>query len=121
MPIPCYVSNLRLGTLAVQVTATGGTAVRHLAVQFGDGYSNRRPDGINTTQRRWNLSTPPAAIEEVLRLEAELEALGVGRFDWTPPGEATPRRWELDPVSWERTYATDDLASVSFSIRSVPG
>jgi phage-related protein len=121
MPVRCYVSNLRLGSLAVQVTATGSTAVRNLAVQYGDGYSERRPDGINTTQRRWSIATPPAAIEEVLRLEAELEAVGVGKFQWTPPGEAVARWWELDPVSWERVYATEDLASVSFSIRSVPG
>jgi phage-related protein len=121
MPVACHATTLQLGTLAVQVTATGSTAVRHLAVQFGDGYSDRRPDGINTTQRRWSLATPPAPIEDVLALEAELEALGVGKFQWAPPGEAAARWWELDPVSWERVYASDDLASLSFSIRSVPG
>lgn len=121
MPVRCFVSNLTLGSLAVQVTATGSTAIRNLAVQFGDGYSERRPDGINTTMRRWGIATPPSEIEAVLALEAELEALGVGKFQWTPPGEAAPLWWELDPVSWERVYATEALASVSFSIRSVPG
>lgn len=54
-------------------------------VRFGDGYRQVSPDGINTKQRRWNLSFD--------RDEAEIEAIKafldshVGeRFYWTPPG-----------------------------------
>ena len=121
MPVSCVTTELKLGTLAVQVSARGDTAIRNLAARFGDGYSERRPDGINTTMRRWSLATPPSSIEAVLKLEAELETLGVGKFQWAPPGEASSRWWQLDPVEWQRSYQTEDLASVSFSIRSVPG
>lgn len=115
MPVPCT-TPLRLGTLAVQVTATKNTAIRNVANRFGDGYAERRRDGINARLETWQLSTPPAAIEEVLALEEELAALGVGRFSWAPPGEEAERWWRLEPVQWGRSYSSDDLISVSFSI-----
>lgn len=116
MPLNCPTTGLTLGTLAVQVSAAKETAIRHLATQFGDGYSERRKDGINTRRERWRLSTPPAAIEQVLLLEEELAALGTGRFQWCPPGEAAAQWWHLAPVSWARNYATEDLIGVAFSI-----
>jgi phage-related protein len=117
MPIRCD-SQIDLGTLRVQVSATGQTSQRILATQFGDGYRERRPDGINTEVRRWSLSTPPMSIEDILELEDELRALGTGTFEWPPPGESFTWFWELDPVEWTRSYQTDHLASLSFNIRS---
>jgi phage-related protein len=117
MPIRCN-SQIDLGTLRVQVSATGQTSQRILVTQFGDGYRERRPDGINTEVRRWSVSTPPMAIELVLELEDALRALGTGSFEWVPPGETTPWLWELDPVEWTRAYQADHLASLSFNLRS---
>ncbi len=117
MPVSCN-SQIDLGTLRVQVTATGQTSQRILAVQFGDGYRERRPDGINTEVRRWSVSTPPMGIADVLELEDALRALGTGAFAWAPPGEDDMVLWELDPVEWTRTYQADHLASLSFALRS---
>lgn len=117
MPVNCN-SQIDLGTLRVQVSASGQTSQRILATQYGDGYRERRPDGINTEIRRWNVSTPPMAIEQVLILEDELRALGTGAFAWAPPGEEDEALWELDPVEWVRTYQADHLASLSFDLRS---
>lgn len=119
MPIRCN-SQITLGALAVQVEATGASAVRNLSTQFGDGYRERRPDGINTLIRNWQVSTPPMLLDDVLVLEDELQDLGVGSFAWAPPGEPLGR-WELEPVEWKRTYMADHLASVSFGLRLVPG
>lgn len=120
MPIRCN-SQITLGALAVQVEATGTSAMRNLSVQFGDGYRERRPDGINTLMRNWSISTPPMPIDDVLALEDELRALGVESFAWAPPGETTLRQWELEPAQWQRSYAAGHLASVSFSLRLVQG
>ena len=117
MPVSCVTTELKLGTLAVQVSASKTTAIRNLVAQFGDGYEERRRDGINTRLESWRLATPPAEIEAVLALEEELATLGPGRFQWCPPGEATTRWWRLDPVQWSRTYNTDDLISVTVSIK----
>jgi len=115
MPIACN-ATLRLGTLSVQVTASKTTAIRNVANRFGDGYAERRRDGINARLESWQLATPPADLEQVLALEEELAALGVGRFSWAPPGEEAERWWRLEPVAWSRSYSTGDLASITFSI-----
>jgi len=117
MPVSCN-SQIDLGTLRVLVTATGRTTQRILATQFGDGYRERRPDGINTEVRRWSISTPPMATEDLLALEDELRSLGTGAFSWAPPGETDESLWELDPVEWARTYQADHLASLAFNLRS---
>ena len=74
---------------APQLNAQGATTYRVLKAQFGDGYSQRAPDGINNEVQSWPLSftgtgayvTP---IRDFLRRHG-----GAGRFAWTPPlGEA---------------------------------
>jgi phage-related protein len=54
--------------------------------QFGDGYAQRRPAGINTQARLWsiemrNIDTPTASAVLTF-LEARN---GVDVFNWTPP------------------------------------
>jgi phage-related protein len=57
-----------------------------LAAQFGDGYSQRSPDGINNMPRVWSVqftlldATTIDAIHDFLVTQA-----GVTAFTWTPP------------------------------------
>lgn len=65
--------------------ATETTRARVLKAQFGDGYTQRVADGINTQPRTWSLSfsKTQADIETILtflRTEG-----GVTSFTWTPP------------------------------------
>ena len=76
------------------------TIVRN--AQFGDGYSQRVKDGINSTRRTWtvNFALPKAsmnAIDAFLRARAGTEA-----FTWTPPyggvGQWTCEGWRKAPA-----------------------
>lgn len=77
---------------------------RVLRVDFGDGYSQRAGDGLNTMLDRitatWGLLTPAQAdeIEAFFRARGGHEA-----FWWTPPHESDPRKFIC--VSWRRRWA----------------
>ncbi len=63
------------------------TKPRILEVRFGDGYSQRMLDGINTIQDSWQLSFKNRTLIEVRKITAFLEARkGVTSFTWVPPG-----------------------------------
>ncbi len=109
MPLSCN-SIITLGTLqvGVRVTRTGGRRV--LQSQYGDGYLDRRLDGINTATAAWAIRTPPLTEDQWRPLEEELGALGPAAFSWQPPGEEEAQSWVLSPVQWNREvdgmYAT---------------
>ena len=116
MPISCK-TPISLNDLCVVVSSKKQVTFRTVQQRYGDGYTARRQDGINPVDYIWGLSTPPMPVEEAQALEAELIANGVGFFEWTPPHETTPRKWMLDPVAWEWSYQSPDIASLSFSLR----
>ena len=108
---------MTLGTLCVTVDATKTTTFRTLQQQYGDGYMARRQDGVNPVNETWSVSTPLLPYENTQALEDELIELGVGSFQWRAPNETDLKRWILDPPAWSWSYATGDLASLSFTLR----
>ncbi|WP_211440919.1 phage tail protein [Collimonas humicola] len=66
-----------------------------LAAQFGDGYTQRTPNGLNPNPDVWNLTfefggSPTAHLP----FKNFLDALGgTQAFDWTPPGAAASLRF----------------------------
>ena len=116
MPVSCP-GQITLNNLCVAVDATKQTSFRTIQQQYGDGYMARRQDGVNPVMEMWNVSTPPMPVEDVLALEAELIALGPDFFAWTPPNETASKNWILDPVQWDWSYQTGDMASLSFTLK----
>jgi phage-related protein len=67
-------------------TATCQVEPRVLVAQFGDGYAQRRPDGINTQDQIWSLEFHNRTQAVAEAIEAFLVARkGVDVFNWTPP------------------------------------
>ena len=63
-------------------------------VDYGDGYSARAAEGLNSVAQTWNLTWDnlPDADSEALRVFfAGLK--GVGVVDWTPFNQATALKW----------------------------
>lgn len=74
-----------------------------VVAQFGDGYAQRRPAGINTQHHMWNLSMKNTDGETANKVIAFLSARnGVEIFNWTPPRTTTPQN-VLCP-SWNLAY-----------------
>ena len=78
---------------------------------FGDGYSQRVANGINTIKREWSLSFTRTS-SDIDAIDAFLEALDGDSFDWTPPkgsaGKWTCKSWTtgLDTYGVETLTAT---------------
>jgi phage-related protein len=116
MPSDCT-DPISLTNLCVALSARKRTSFRTLQQQYGDGYMARRQDGLNPVAYTWDVSTPPMDFNDALNFEEELIANGTQPFDWTPPGETTEEKYIVDPVSWEWSWQTTDLATISFTLK----
>ena len=75
---------------------------RKLESTFGDGYSQRTADGINTNPREWNLSFAFASEATMDLIDDFFETRGgATSFTWIPPGK--PEGTFICP-EWDRLY-----------------
>ncbi len=116
MPIDCT-APISLDNLCVTPAAQKTTTFRTLQQQYGDGYVARRQAGLNPVNYTWGVSTPPMKFEDAYALEQELIANGTGFFLWTPPNETEAQEFILDPVQWDWSWQSDDMASLSFTLK----
>ncbi|AOJ66465.1 phage tail protein [Burkholderia ubonensis] len=80
-PVPVF-------TWAPLLGVSGTTKFDVLVAQFGDGYSQRAPNGINNAADVWSLTfrNDDAVIDAI---HAFLKSTrGAQRFEWTPPRRA---------------------------------
>lgn len=81
-------------------------------LKFGDGYTQRVAFGLNTQLQSWALSFTNRDAAEADLIETFLiDKNGVESFDWTPPGEASPRKFICQ--SWSRTKIKGGFDSIS--------
>jgi phage-related protein len=82
-------------------------------LSFGDGYTQRVPQGLNHISRVWNvifdLKTPAEknTIVNFLRSQG-----GVKSFWWTPPGESAPALWTCKEWAPVPNLVTYDISAV---------
>jgi phage-related protein len=85
---------------------------------FGDGYSQRVADGINTRPRIWSL-TFTRATSDIDAIDAFLVARnGVESFDWTPPKGAAGK-WICK--SWSQNVIANTAQSITANFEEVFG
>jgi len=103
----------------VSQTASSSTTYRLNVAQFGDGYSQRTPDGINYIQRKWTISYDNLSVTDYTTVSTFVDTVGNGQyFTWQPPGIASSLKWILDGAV-TMTPKSGNLYSVSFGIRQV--
>ena len=77
---------------------------RVLTTQFGDGYTQRTGDGLNTIIREWSLRWENLPKADTDTIENFFLALADGEsFDWTPPESVTSYRWVIKDDTWTRS------------------
>ena len=83
-----------LPAIPASYSSAGQTSFRVLDAPFGDGYSQRAADGLNSIPITWNVvwtSRPDADIATLYNFLIAL--LGYEKFQWTAPDESSPRDW----------------------------
>jgi phage-related protein len=93
-------------------SAQKSTEAKTLRAEFGDGYTQRVADGLNSVRDTYSVSwedisrTDARLIDDFLRARGGFEA-----FLWTPPGATVSKKWICE--SWSVTNASTVLDSVS--------
>lgn len=95
-------------TALPDICVSSGTSVtvepRILRNDFGDGYSQRTPDGLNTIRRVWRAQWNNILQSEANTLVAFFKSLkGVLVFTWTGPadsaGQFICKTWSMTPIT----------------------
>lgn len=92
------------------------TSVKKLQAEFGDGYSQAVPDGLNSIRREitvdWDMLTPTdaATIIDFFRARG-----GVEPFYWTPSDETTALKWICE--SWTERRNEGGFRSVNATFK----
>jgi len=67
-----------------------------LEVEFGDGYSQGAPDGLNPVRDKWNLTWSVLTDSEATAIETFFKARGGHEpFLWTAPDNNTAQQWKI--------------------------
>lgn len=90
---------------------------RQHRAEFGDGYAQVIPAGINDNPRKWSLTFDNRPEAEINAIVAFLRAEHRG-FDWIDP-DGQPGRWECK--SWRAVRQKALLKSASMTFEEVFG
>lgn len=104
--------------MAPSIETSRTTKPKVLRAEFGDGYSQRAPDGLNAQLEGmtvvWSRLKPTDAASIIAFLTARA---GVEAFAWTAPRDPAPKLWIAE--SWDRGYPTQTHESVRAQFRQV--
>lgn len=94
-----------------------GTAVSRTPkvndAKFGEGYSQRSPDGLNADLQTWDLTWNGLLDSEADEIEDFFAARkGAEAFNWTPPGKSTSIK--VICPQWKRTQGAQDSMTAQF-------
>ena len=93
------------------------TTVRVLKTDFGDGYSQRAADGINSLNREYSIEWVGSDTNIEALITHFEERAGYQSFTWTPAGESTSYKWTCE--EWNRQHLTDDTQVLTASLKQV--
>lgn len=103
----------------VHISAQKNVKHRTLVAQFGDGYSQRMPDGINHRVESWPVMWPALDANDYATLTAALDSVGGhGVLSWTPPGESTPKKFVVQD-GYRVDHVGGGLRAVSLVLQQV--
>jgi len=108
-----------LPTTKTPIRATRNTVnTRVLEAQFGDGYTTRAGDGINTIVETWNVEWAALDSTSSAEIISFLEARGgYESFTWTPPGSSTQKKFICK--QWSETHPGNSLKNISATFNQV--
>lgn len=101
-------------TIAPDFGARCAYKPRLLEARFGDGYSQRTADGINSLAESWALTFSSRTPAEAAVVRAFLSAHAAGLpFDWTSPA-GTVGRWVCREWSFQPDTAASQAITATF-------
>ena len=92
-----------------------------MSAQFGDGYEQVAPKGINNKRETWNITWGGITAAEKTTIVAVLDTVGSwGILTWTPCDETVQRKFRLDKSGYKiQVQGNNGIYSVSCTLRQV--
>lgn len=90
------------------------------SIAFGDGYTQRVIQGLNSNRRTWSLRWSNLDNADIVRLAAFLNATkGATHFLWTATGDTTPSKWIVSEMRGPDYLEGGRIANLSATIVEV--
>lgn len=91
---------------------------RVLVAEFGDGYSQRAKDGINSNPAEMSVVWESMTVADAKLLVKFFEdRAGAEHFYWTAPHDTTPKKWVCP--DWTEEYPTRTYITIRATLREV--
>lgn len=87
------------------------------SVQFGDGYQQVIPDGINTENYRYTVETLPLSDAKAATIESALSALRGQTFYAKFKNDSQPYKYRLDDGRWSWSSAGKNANVFQFAVK----
>jgi phage-related protein len=92
---------------------------RVLKAQFGNGYEQTAPDGLNYSVESWDVKYENITLADRTTLIAMLESVGsFNTISWTPPN-GTAKLYKMTQDGYTESQQSANVFSVSFSLYQV--
>lgn len=106
------------GEIGIASGSASEVQPRVLLAEFGDGYTQRAGDGLNTMGKTYELSLRHLTQPEYAYVIAFFERTGGYRaFLWTEPGATVARKWIVQ--RWRTTDIAPGIFDISASFMQV--
>lgn len=113
-------SNISLPlTTKISQSSNKTMKINMLIAQYGDGYSQRIPNGINYAKEQWSINWEHISNADVTTIETAIATVryGADYFLWTPFNESVQKKFVYE--GHEVTYLSGDLSSISMTLTQV--
>jgi phage-related protein len=88
----------------ISLESTKKTTFRQVAAQFGDGYTQVAPNGLNNRIDTWDIVWGGLSSSEKTTVETAINSIGTwGTFLWTPCDETIQKKFRISgDISYQR-------------------
>lgn len=101
----------------IGITAKLATKLNVITTKFGNGYEQRRADGINAITQTWQIEWLGLDEADKNLIIDEIESNIAGSFDWTPPHKSVEYKYKIEDYSV--TFHTSSLYSIAANLVQV--
>jgi phage-related protein len=105
--------------LTIKITSNSfkGQKDRILSAQFGNGFNQVAPDGLNSIIDTWSIQYMPLRGTDLTTINTFLATVGVTTwFTWTPLGETVSKKWRIDKDSIQKKMINTSTFLISFTM-----
>ena len=107
-------------TSFISTSSTRQRKHRTLSAQFGDGYGQDAPDGINPQYDEWQVIYQNLTQTDRDTLWVAIDAVGSWNYlTWTAFGDSVSKKWKITSDGISESIQSGNIYSVSFKLRQI--